>query len=69
VARGIWVTAISRMALDIELRAGVLAVLDVPAWRQAHNVTLMTVRDIPLTPPAAAFVDAMRRSPRTAAAR
>jgi hypothetical protein len=54
------VTAISRIALDTELRAGVVAVLDVPAWRQAHNITLMTERDAPLTPPAAAFVDVLR---------
>jgi DNA-binding transcriptional LysR family regulator len=63
-ARGAGVTAISRMALDTELRAGILAVLNVPAWRQAHNVTLMTVLDVPLTPPAAAFVDALRRATR-----
>jgi hypothetical protein len=44
------------------LKAGVLAVLDVPAWRQAHNVTLMTVRAVPLTAPAAGFVDAVRRA-------
>jgi DNA-binding transcriptional LysR family regulator len=61
-ARGIGVTAISRMALDTELRAGDLAVLDVPAWRQAHNVTLMTVRDVPLTARATYFVDALRRT-------
>jgi DNA-binding transcriptional LysR family regulator len=61
VARGAGVTAISRMALDTELQAGVLVVLDVPAWRQAHNVTVITVRDAPLTPPAAAFVDTLRR--------
>jgi DNA-binding transcriptional LysR family regulator len=60
VSRGIGVTAISRMALDTELQAGVLAVLDVPAWRQAHNVILVTVRDVPLTPSAAGFVDAVR---------
>src|SRR6266508_2149059 len=62
-SRGIGVTAISRMALDTELQAGILAVLDVPAWRQAHNVTLMTVRDVSLTPAAGAFVDALRRAP------
>jgi DNA-binding transcriptional LysR family regulator len=62
VARGAGVTAISRMALDTEVRAGLLAVLDVPAWRQAHNVTLMTVRDVPLTPLAAEFVDTVRRA-------
>jgi DNA-binding transcriptional LysR family regulator len=61
VARGAGVTAISRMALDTELRAGVLALLDVPAWRQAHNVTLITVRDVSLTRPAADFADALRR--------
>jgi DNA-binding transcriptional LysR family regulator len=62
VSRGAGVTAISRMAIDTELQAGILAVLDVPAWRQAHNVTLMTVRDIPLTPPAAEFVDTLRHA-------
>jgi DNA-binding transcriptional LysR family regulator len=62
VSRGAGVTAISRMALDTELRTGVLAVLDVPAWRQAHNVTLVTVRDVPLTSPAADFVEAVRRA-------
>jgi DNA-binding transcriptional LysR family regulator len=62
VARGAGVTAISRMALDTELRSGVLVVLDVPAWRQAHNVTLITVRDIQLTRPASDFADALRRA-------
>jgi DNA-binding transcriptional LysR family regulator len=62
VSRGAGVTAISRMALDTELHAGLLVVLDVPAWRQAHNVTLITVRDVPFTPPAAAFIDALRRA-------
>jgi DNA-binding transcriptional LysR family regulator len=60
VSRGAGVTAISRMALDTELRAGTLALLDVPAWRRAHNVTLMTVRDVPLTPLAVELVDAVR---------
>jgi LysR family transcriptional regulator, transcriptional activator of the cysJI operon len=68
VSRGAGVTAISRIALDTELRAGVVAVLDVPAWRQAHNVTLMTERDAPLTPPGAAFVDALRCAIRHSAA-
>jgi DNA-binding transcriptional LysR family regulator len=61
VAQGAGVTAISRMALNTELRAGILAVLDVPAWRQAHNVTLVTVRDVSPTRLAADFADTVRR--------
>jgi DNA-binding transcriptional LysR family regulator len=69
VSRGAGVTAISRLALDTELEAGILAVLDVPAWRQAHNVTLMTLRDVPCSPPASAFVDALRRAMPSSGAR
>jgi LysR family transcriptional regulator, transcriptional activator of the cysJI operon len=56
VASGAGIAAISRFALERELEAGTLAVLDVARWRLDRTIAVVTARDVPLTPPAARFV-------------
>jgi LysR family transcriptional regulator, transcriptional activator of the cysJI operon len=60
VASGAGIAAISRFALDLELRSGTLAVLDVPRWRVARTIAVLTARDVPLTPPAERFRELLR---------
>jgi predicted ATPase/DNA-binding transcriptional LysR family regulator len=60
VAKGAGLTAISRFALDLELEAGTLAVLDVPRWRLSRTISVVTARDVPLTPPAERFLALLR---------
>jgi DNA-binding transcriptional LysR family regulator len=60
VARGAGIAAISRFALDVELRAGTLAVLDVPRWRLGRTISLVTAHGVPLTPPAQRFAELLR---------
>jgi len=69
VAGGAGIAAISRFALDLELDAGTLAVLDVPRWRLTRTISVVRARDIPLTPPTQRFLDLMRDAfaPRAAA--
>jgi DNA-binding transcriptional LysR family regulator len=55
VGKGAGIAAISRLALDVELEAGALAILDVPRWRLRRTITLVRARDVPLTPPAERF--------------
>ena len=62
VAGGGGVAAISRIALRVELAAGTLAVLDVPRWRQTRTISVLTARDVPLTPPAERFLQLLRAS-------
>jgi predicted ATPase/DNA-binding transcriptional LysR family regulator len=57
VAKGSGIAAISRLALDAELEAGTLVVLDVPRWRLTRTIALVRARDVPLTPPAERFVE------------
>lgn len=61
VARGAGIAAISRFALDLELRTGALAVLDLPRWRLARTISVVTARDVPLTPPAERFLELLRK--------
>ena len=49
-ASGAGIAAISRFALDEAAENGRLAILDVPRWRLARTVSLVTARDVPLTP-------------------
>jgi DNA-binding transcriptional LysR family regulator/predicted ATPase len=56
VAAGAGIAAISRVAVDVELAAGTIAVLDVPRWRLQRTIALVRARDVPLTPPAERFV-------------
>jgi predicted ATPase/DNA-binding transcriptional LysR family regulator len=60
VASGAGIAAISRFALDLELEAGTLAVLDVPRWRLSRTVAVVTARGVPLTPPAERFLERLR---------
>jgi predicted ATPase/DNA-binding transcriptional LysR family regulator len=59
VAKGIGIAAISRLALDLELEAGRLAILDVPRWRLARTIAVVHTRGVPLTPPAERFREAL----------
>jgi DNA-binding transcriptional LysR family regulator/predicted ATPase len=60
VAAGAGVAPISRLALDLEVAAGTLAVLDVPRWRLRRTVSIVRARDVPLTPPAERFLALLR---------
>lgn len=62
VARGAGIAAISRFALELELRTAVLAVLDVPRWRLTRTISIVTARDVPLTPPSERFREVLRES-------
>lgn len=57
VAGGAGVAAISRIALDVELKAGTVAILDAPWWRASRQMAVVYARDVPLTPPAERFLD------------
>jgi len=61
VASGAGIAAISRFALEVELSAGRLVVLDAPRWKLWRTISLVTARDVPLTPPASRFVEALRQ--------
>src|SRR6266536_896534 len=67
VAGGAGIAAISRFGLDLELEAGTLAVLDVQRWRLARTISVITARDVPLTPPAERFLELLRGGFRTEA--
>ena len=62
VAAGTGIAAISRLALELELRTGAVAVLDVPRWRLRRTLAVVTARGVPLTPPAARFFELLRGS-------
>ena len=62
VARGAGITAISRFALELELQAGALAVLDVPRWRVSRTISVIRARGVPLTPPAERFLALLRQT-------
>ena len=59
---GAGIAAISRLALDVELEAGRLVVLDVPRWRLARTISVMHARGVPLTPPAERFLELLRET-------
>src|SRR6266487_1518069 len=67
VASGAGIAAISRFALDLELEAGTLVVLDMPRWRLARTISVVTARDVPVTPPAERFLELLRGAFRTEA--
>ena len=62
VAGGAGVAAISRVALDVELRAGTLVILDAPWWRASRQMAIVYARDVPLTPPAERFLSLVRET-------
>jgi LysR family transcriptional regulator, transcriptional activator of the cysJI operon len=60
VARGAGIAAISTFALDLELKAGTLVVLDLPRWRVRRMISAVYTRDVPLGPAAERFLDVLR---------
>jgi DNA-binding transcriptional LysR family regulator len=56
VARGAGIAAISRFALDLELRTGAVVILDVPRWRVRRQLSVVRAQGIPLTPAAQRFL-------------
>jgi LysR family transcriptional regulator, transcriptional activator of the cysJI operon len=60
VGTGAGIAAISRLALELELEAGRLAILDVPRWRLTRTISVVRPRDVPLTPPTQRFLDLLR---------
>jgi len=62
VAAGAGVAAMSRYAIDVELRARTLAMVKVRGWNVRRHLSLVRPRGIPLTPPAQRFVEALRRT-------
>jgi DNA-binding transcriptional LysR family regulator len=60
VAAGAGIAAISRSAIDTELRAGTLVVLDVPRWHLSRTIVAVRSAAVPLTPPAQHFLDLLR---------
>jgi DNA-binding transcriptional LysR family regulator len=63
VARDVGVTAISRLAIDVELAAGTLAILHVPRWNARRLLSIVRHREVPLTPLAEAFLGILRQQP------
>ena len=57
VAGGAGIAAISRIAIDVELKAGTLAILDAPWWRASRQMAVVYAREVPLTPPAERFLE------------
>jgi DNA-binding transcriptional LysR family regulator len=60
VAKGAGIAAISRLALELELEAGRLVVVEVPRWRLTRTISAVYTRDVPLTPPAERFLGLLR---------
>ncbi|HEX9096098.1 MAG TPA: LysR family transcriptional regulator [Candidatus Dormibacteraeota bacterium] len=61
VAHGAGIAAISRFALDLELRTGSVVVLEVPRWRVRRQLSAVRARDVPLTPAADHFLTLVRK--------
>ena len=62
VAKGAGVAAMSRYAIEVELKARTLAIVKVRGWNVRRHLSLVRPRAIPLTPPAERFVEALRRT-------
>ena len=60
VAAGAGVAAISRYAVSAELELGTLALLDAPRWRLRRTISVVTAREVPLSPAARRFRRALR---------
>ncbi len=60
VARGAGIAAVSRLALELELQAGILVVLDLPRWRVERMISAVYTREVPLGPAAALFLELLR---------
>ncbi len=64
VAGGAGIAAVSRIAIDVELKAGTLVILDAPRWRASREIAVAVARDVPLTPPAEHFLALLRETRR-----
>jgi LysR family transcriptional regulator, low CO2-responsive transcriptional regulator len=62
VAGGAGVAAVSRIAIDVELKAGTLVILDAPWWHASRQMAVVYARDVPLTPPAERFLELVRET-------
>jgi DNA-binding transcriptional LysR family regulator len=60
VVHGIGIAACSRLAIQVELKAGTLAVLDVPRWKLWRTISVIYMADTPLTSPAEQFLCLLR---------
>ena len=60
VARGAGIAAVSRLALELELQAGILVVLDLPRWQVKRMISAVYTRDVPLGPAAELFLELLR---------
>lgn len=60
VAAGAGIAASTRLALDVELRAGTLAVLNVPEWKLVRRVFIIKARETPLIPATERFLQLAR---------
>jgi DNA-binding transcriptional LysR family regulator len=62
IAGGAGIAAISRFALELELKSRTLVVLEAPRWRLTRTIAAVTARDVPLTPPAERFLALLRET-------
>jgi DNA-binding transcriptional LysR family regulator len=60
VAQGAGIAAVSRLALELELQAGILVVLDLPRWRVERMISAVYTREVPLGPAAELFLEILR---------
>ena len=60
VAAGAGVAAMSRYAIDVELKAKTLVIVRVRGWNVRRHLSLVRPSGIPLTPPAERFVECVR---------
>jgi DNA-binding transcriptional LysR family regulator len=60
VAQGAGIAAVSRLALELELQAGILVVLDLPRWRVERMISAVYTREVPLGPAAELFLELLR---------
>jgi DNA-binding transcriptional LysR family regulator len=59
-AAGAGIAACSRLAIAIELKAGTLAILDVPRWNVRRTISLLTAEGVPPSLAAAQFATILR---------
>jgi DNA-binding transcriptional LysR family regulator len=60
VAAGAGVAAVSRFAVEHELRSGGLSLIQLPGWHVVRPLSLIRSRDVPLSPLADQFADTVR---------
>jgi DNA-binding transcriptional LysR family regulator len=60
VAAGAGVAAMSRYAIDVELKAKTLVIVNVRGWTVRRHLSLVRPSGIPLTPPAQRFIESLR---------